>query len=75
MTSVAEVTKLAGGGAVEVKTVGGETPYHYIFYKESGHLLTENFKSNLLHGLKPGKYFCMVIDKKNCRNTIEIEVK
>jgi hypothetical protein len=75
MKSSVDITKLPGGASVEIKTDGGVAPYYYIFYKESGHLLSEDFKSNSLSNLQEGKYFCTVIDKKNCRNTIEIDIK
>jgi hypothetical protein len=63
------------GTTIKVTAEGGITPYKYIFYKESGHLVSENFDNNSVQGLEKGKYFCTVIDKKNCKKTIELEIK
>ncbi len=63
------------GARIEITVVGGHSPYKYIFYKESGHLISEAFDSNSVNGLQIGKYFCTVADKKSCRKTIEIEIK
>lgn len=75
MKSSAEILQETDGAKVQINVDGGDAPYNYIFYKESGHLLSEDFKNNSLKGLEAGKYFCTVIDKKNCRNTIQIDIK
>lgn len=53
----------------------GKAPYKYIFYKESGHLVSQNFDSNEFAGLKTGKYFVVVADANNCRKDLQIEIK
>ena len=63
------------GASVEIEASGGETPYKYIFYKESGHLVSTKFDNNWVEGLPKGKYACTVADKNNCKKTIDIEIK
>lgn len=63
------------GGKAEVTAKGGVVPYKYVFYKPSGHLLSEEFDKNVVSKLEKGKYFCTVLDKKGCYTTIEIEIK
>jgi hypothetical protein len=60
---------------IEVTVKGGSAPYTYIFYKESGHLVSTEFTRNWVSGLAKGKYSCTVADKNNCKGTIEIEIK
>lgn len=71
----ARITEDPNGSKITMNVDGGEAPYKYIFYKQSGGLLSEDFDSNAVTGLQKGKYFCTVIDKKNCKKTIEFEVK
>lgn len=61
--------------AVEILVSGGIKPYTYIFYKESGHLISTDFKSNSVRQLSKGKYYCTVADKNSCKKTIEIEIQ
>ena len=63
------------GIKVEIEANGGSAPYKYIFYKKSGHLLTEDFDKKELHKLEKGTYYCTVIEKKGCYKTIEFEIK
>lgn len=65
------------GGLKEITLTpkGGQAPYKYVFYKESGELISEDFNSNKIKGLEQGKYFCTVVDKGYCKKTIEIEIK
>jgi hypothetical protein len=62
-------------GKIEIKAEGGVSPYTYIFYKTSGHLVSAKYSSNVVDGLEKGKYACTVADKNNCKKTIEIEIK
>jgi len=70
-----EVIADGGRSTVTVKAEGGTVPYKYIFYRESGNLLTEAFDSNSVGDLQKGKYYCTISDSKSCRKTIEIEIK
>lgn len=71
-----EVTPSGGGlSDVLITTNKGRAPYKYIFYKESGHLVSPNFDSNEFAGLKAGKYFAVIIDANNCRKDLQIEIK
>jgi len=66
--------KEANGTKLEVEASGGSAPYKYIFYKESGDLLSDDLDSKSVSGLQQGKHFCIIVDKKNCKKTIEIEI-
>jgi len=72
---IGEVQLQGDAASIAVKTSGGQAPLTYIFSKESGHLVTENFQSNIVSGLSKGKYYCTVVDKNSCKKTIEIEIK
>lgn len=71
----ANKTNQDNGITVEVIVSGGVKPYTYIFYKESGQLLSTDFNSNSVRQLSRGKYFCTVADKNSCKKTIEIEIQ
>lgn len=76
LTVKASITYAVESGAkVEIEAKGGITPYKYVFYKPSGHLLTEDFDSNTISKLPKGKYHCTVIAQKGCYKSIEIEIK
>lgn len=70
------ITYIQGVGAkVDIEAKGAVSPYKYVFYKETGHLLTENFDTNSVSKLQKGKYYCTVLGKKGCYKTIEFEIK
>ena len=64
-----------GKSTVSITASGGVSPYKYIFYQESGNLISNDFDSNRVGNLSKGKYFCTVADKTNCRKTVEFEIK
>ncbi|MDH4057989.1 MAG: hypothetical protein OEU76_04460 [Cyclobacteriaceae bacterium] len=63
------------GGKVQIEVKGGKAPYKYVFYKESGHLVSTKYDNNWVEGLKNGKYSCTVADKDNCKKTIDFEIR
>jgi hypothetical protein len=63
------------GSKVTLTIERGTAPFKYIFYKESGELLSEKFDSNMISVPVKGKYFCTVIDKRYCKKTIEFDIK
>lgn len=65
----------AGGAKVTVNASGGTAPYKYIFYRKSGELLSENFTNNSINGMSKGTYACTVVDDKNCRKAINIDIQ
>jgi hypothetical protein len=71
----AKVSQETNGSKITISIEGGYAPFKYLFYKKSGHLLSENFDSSTAIAMDKGKYFCTVIDKRNCKKTIEFEVK
>jgi hypothetical protein len=76
MSVKSSITYTEGEGAtIEIEAKDGRAPYKYVFYKPSGHLLTEEFDTNTVRKLPKGKYFCTVLDHIGCYKTIEIEIK
>jgi hypothetical protein len=75
LTASFSITKEPTRSRITLHVGGGSAPYKYLFYKKSGNLLSEDFDSNTVSVHENGKYFCTVIDKTNCKKTIEIEVK
>ena len=69
------VSSDAAGARIEIIATGGQSPYKYVFYKQSGELVSEDFTSNTVKGLEKGQYFCTVVDKKYCKGMLEIEIK
>jgi len=67
-------SKEESGTKLVIEVSGGSAPYKYIFYKQSGDLVSFNLDSNFVTGLPSGKYICLVVDKKNCNKTLEIEI-
>src|SRR5258706_11919477 len=63
-------TKEGNRAKVDVDITGGTAPFRYIFYKESGDLLSNEFDARSVSGLSKGKFFCTVVDKNNCKRTI-----
>ena len=72
---VQDSTSVPGAYRVTLKGEGGQAPYKYIFYKESGQLVSEDFDRTEYTGLTKGAYGCTIIDKKNCKKTIEIDIR
>jgi hypothetical protein len=62
-------------GKVKVTASGGQAPYHYIFYYESGHLVTKDVTRNSLEQLGQGTFYCSVVDAKGCTKKIKIDIK
>jgi hypothetical protein len=73
--AIAKISQEPNGSKIMISIEGGYAPFKYLFYKKSGHLLSENFDSSTTTVIDKGKYFCTVIDKRNCKKTIEFEVK
>src|SRR5690349_16197158 len=70
-----EISQEGGKFKVTVTVKGGVSPYQYLFYSSEGNILSKDLSSNTVRDVGQGKYFCIVRDGKNCRKTIEIEVK
>jgi len=70
-----EKDKSGNGKTVIIKPEGGSSPFIYIFYTDTGNLLSDDFKSNRVSGLAAGRYHCTVIDRDHCKKSLEIELK
>jgi hypothetical protein len=70
-----EVTAEIGKYSVVVSSKSGVSPIQYLFYSDDGKVLSIDLNKNTLKVISKGKYYCIVRDAKNCRETIEIEIK
>jgi hypothetical protein len=64
-----------GNFDVAVTSKSGVSPIQYLFYSDEGKVLSTELDKKTLKGISKGKYYCIVRDAKNCRETIEIEIK
>jgi hypothetical protein len=60
---------------VAVTSKSGVNPIQYLFYSDEGKVLSIDVNKKTLKGISKGKYYCIVRDAKNCRETIVIEIK
>ena len=51
---------------ITLRAKGGTRPYHYVFFKESGQLLSEEYKTGKLKTNFKGTVYYAVKDAKGC---------
>ncbi len=60
---------------VIVNVDSGHEPYQYLFYDKSQKLLNRNNTTlNTNKFLKPGRYYCAVIDNSGCMKKVEFDI-
>jgi hypothetical protein len=62
-------------GSAEAIVSGAEKPIYYVFYKESGQLLTRDIYSGKVKDVDPGTYFCSILDGKGCIKKTEFKIE
>jgi hypothetical protein len=62
-------------GSVEAIVTGAEKPIYYVFYRESGQLLTRDIYSGKVKDIDPGTYFCSILDGKGCIKKTEFKIE
>jgi uncharacterized protein (DUF2141 family) len=62
-------------GEITLKASGGASPYKFVVFKSSGHLLTENFSQSKFSDLKADTYQAIVVDDNGCKKQIEIKLQ
>jgi len=72
---VTNTTNGLDNGRVSISAQGGAAPYYYVFYHETGHLITQENTKNVLSGLPPGSFFCSVVDANGCTKKVKIDIK
>lgn len=65
----------ASNGAIVLQAEGGSSPYKFVVYRSSGHLLSEDFSKNQFENLSADVYHAIVIDENGCRQQLEIQLK
>lgn len=73
--SFTAIAKQPGLFSLEFIVSGGKEPYKYVFYEESGKLVSEDFNQSSFGSVKAGNYQVTVIDRENCRETKSIQLK
>jgi len=58
---------------ITLESKGGKL--RYVFYDEDGNLLNQNFESNKVVGLSPGKYGYTVVSEGGCKVSKKLEIK
>lgn len=66
-------TKDASGanGEIILTVSGGNSPYKYVVYKSSGHLLSEDFSQHKFTALTADTYQAIVVDENGCKNNLK----
>lgn len=62
-------------GEINLKATGGTSPYKFVVFKSSGHLLSEDFSNSKFSNLKADVYQAIVIDRDGCKKQIEINLQ
>lgn len=62
-------------GEITLKASGGASPYKFVVFKSSGHLLTEDFSKSKFSDLKADTYQAIVVDDNGCKKQIEIKLQ
>jgi hypothetical protein len=60
---------------LDIMVEGGKDPIKVILTKERGPVISDNkFEERHFISLKPGTYYCTVIDANNCKRNLEITI-
>jgi hypothetical protein len=62
-------------GQFKLVASGGKTPYKFVVYKSSGHLISENFSQSEFNDLQPDTYHAIIVDENGCKQQLEIQLK
>ena len=62
-------------GQFKLLPSGGKSPYKFVVYKSSGHLVSDDFDKSVFDDMNPGTYHVIVVDEKGCKNQLEIQLK
>ncbi|MFM7855015.1 MAG: hypothetical protein ACKO96_24590, partial [Flammeovirgaceae bacterium] len=65
----------SNAGEIRLKATGGVSPYKFVVFKSSGHLLSEDFTKNEFNNLKADTYQAIVVDNNGCKKQIEIKLQ
>jgi hypothetical protein len=63
-------------GEVAISSIGGVSPYKYLFYEvNTGRQLQKDLSRSSVDGLKKGTYSCLVIDNNGCNKKVEFTIQ
>lgn len=60
---------------VTFMTEGGKAPYRYIFYDNTGNLVSEAFSAGTYKNVLKGDYQCLAVDSGQCRQLLTLSLK
>jgi len=64
-----------GKGEIKLEVSGGKSPFRFVVYKSSGHLVSTDFEKADFSDLKAGTYQAIVVDQNGCQAKLEIQLK
>jgi hypothetical protein len=72
-----QVTNAEGlqNGSAEAIVSGAAQPIRYLFYKESGQVLSQDINANKVTNVAAGTYFCSILDGKGCIKKTEFKIE
>jgi hypothetical protein len=62
-------------GEIKLQVSGGKSPFKFVVYKSSGHLLSADFEKADFSDLKADTYQAIVVDQNGCQAKLEIQLK
>lgn len=62
------------GAQVRFSPSGGLPPYRVVFFRQSGELISDDFDRQVHERIPAGQYQCVVIDGRNCRKNLIVNV-
>jgi hypothetical protein len=62
-------------GEFKLVASGGKSPYKFVVYKSSGHLISEDFSKSEFKDLQADTYQAIVVDENGCKYQLEIQLK
>jgi hypothetical protein len=62
-------------GEVEAVVTKNSRRVYYIFFEPDGHLISRDVTSNKVKKIKPGTYFCAVVDENGCTTKREFKIE
>ncbi len=70
-----QLQRTGNSNTLDILVDGGRDPIKVILTKEAGPVISDSkFEERHFVSLKPGIYYCSVIDANNCKKSLEITI-